>query len=452
MRAVTAALLVSGLLAATAAAARADDGATIPIDPVVCGATNVVSNNVVECGGVEDVPSLDPSLVPDVSNPAARAAVGAAATEQRTVPSGCLLHNEAVFYAAGDWVRLAQKLVAESSPCSDFLISVPPIVADKTRFRPLEDDRLRAVGPQIVPLAEVHFSTWQTWRLREGKSWFEAGVEARRRLDAAGYAGWALNEVPSSVRQGLPATRANLASFLDGLYVGDGTAPPSKGVVFIVGVGQNTSPLNVYKTNLRNWLMDGLFWGAMQRTVSFWAQEVYADTRFWGVEGVARDLRSEYLTDYLQHVILLARAGGDQNRAALDFLERTHLPLANAAWRWDFGFGNTVVDSVQMTMFVAEQTYAMRDFVRTYAYGLRNGRLGFAWAQRNLVNPIPTGEFVSSTAAILERMGDGFRHAYGQRGGAPNDACGPPGKRVWCDGAVDGAAFYDAWKDFRNWP
>lgn len=173
-----------------------------------------------------------------------------------------------------------------------------------------------------------------------------------------------------------------LAEFRDGLYAGDGTQAPS---VFVVGVGQLTAPLSVYKTNLRNRLADGLFWGAMQRTVRFWSQEVYGEVRAsWGVANVSRDVRSGYTTEYSQHPIVLSRAGGDANRPALDFLERTNTPLANAAWRWATGFGNTMVSAEQTAMYVAEQSYSMRDFVRTYDYGLRNGRMGFARAQRNL--------------------------------------------------------------------
>ena len=41
----------------------------------------------------------------------------------------------AVFYAASDWLRLATKLAATGSPCAEYYVSVPPLVADKTTFR-----------------------------------------------------------------------------------------------------------------------------------------------------------------------------------------------------------------------------------------------------------------------------------------------------------------------------
>jgi hypothetical protein len=440
----------------TTGSAWADDVPYVPVDPVVCGSTDLASLNAVDCGGVEDVPSLDPAIVDEATGAAGIAGRAAAAPAgERTVPAACQLHNEVVVYTAGDWFRLGTLLMNEVSPCTDFFISIPPNSNVKTTFRPNEPARMHALGDQIHVMAEVHFASWQTWWTANAKTPYEAGVEARARFVALGYDGWALNEIPSSVRQGTAGTRAVVAQFLDGLYDGDGTAEPMQGVVYVVGIGQQTNPLGVYKANLRNWLTDGLFWGAMQRTVRFWAQEVYGNTLLWGQAGTTRDERSDRLTAYIQHVILLARAGGDANRAALDFLERTHLPLANAAWRWGSGFGNTLVVSDQMTTYVAEQTYAARDFVRTYAYGLRNGRLGFAWATRNQAEgalpAMPSAEFNAWTAGILARLGDGLRHAYGPRGGSPADACGPPGKRVWCDGVVDGASFYDGWQTFRVW-
>jgi hypothetical protein len=348
-------------------------------------------------------------------------------------------------------------LVEEVSPCSDFYISIPPIVADKTTFRPLEPARMHTLGPQINALAEIHFTTWQTWwRADPTRTPYGAGVEARRRLEALDYDGWALNEIPSSVRQGTAGTRATVAQFLDGLYEGDGTMEPLRGLVFVVGVGQQTDPLSVYKTNLKGWLADSLFWGSMQRSVRFWSQEVYGNTMLWGVGDATRDDRAVHINAYTQNVINLARAGGDVDRVALDFLERTYAPLLNAAWRWASGFGNTMVSPEQMTMYVAEQTYASRGFAPTYAYGLRNGRLGFAWAIRNqpeLGGAVPAmdpADFTAWTGQILQRLGDGLRHAYGQRGSA-SDACGPGGKRIWCEGDVDGAAFYHGWTLLKAW-
>src|SRR5574338_335562 len=149
----------------------------------------------------------------------------------------------AVFYAANDWLRLATKLAAQASPCAQYSISIPPLVSDKTRPRPDQAWRIRALGPSFHALAEIHYTAWQKWVASTGSSWYQAGVEARRRMAAAGYdvaAGdtWALNEVSSAVRRGDGDGRANVRELLRGLYDAAGEGPPTKGVVFVVGVGQ----------------------------------------------------------------------------------------------------------------------------------------------------------------------------------------------------------------------
>jgi hypothetical protein len=59
----------------------------------------------------------------------------------------------AIFYASGDWLRLATTLAAKASPCAQYYVSVPPVVADKTRQRPGQAQRIRALGPAIHALA-----------------------------------------------------------------------------------------------------------------------------------------------------------------------------------------------------------------------------------------------------------------------------------------------------------
>ena len=63
----------------------------------------------------------------------------------------------AVFYAATDWLRLATKLAAAASPCAQYYVSVPPVVADKTKPRPDQAGRIRALGPNVHALAEIHY-------------------------------------------------------------------------------------------------------------------------------------------------------------------------------------------------------------------------------------------------------------------------------------------------------
>ena len=144
----------------------------------------------------------------------------------------------AVFYTATDWLRLTTKLAATASPCAQYYISVPPLVADKSQLRANEASRIRALGPAFHALAEINVTGWTAWVASNGGSWYQAGVEARRRMATAGYdvnAGdtWALNELSSAVRQGTGNARANMRAFLNGLYDGDGTLPAARGTVFV---------------------------------------------------------------------------------------------------------------------------------------------------------------------------------------------------------------------------
>ena len=77
-------------------------------------------------------------------------------------------------------------------------------------------------------------------------TWYQAGVDARRKMATAGFdvgAGdtWAINEVTSAMRRGDGNSRANLREFLRGLYDAGGEGPPTKGVVWVVGIGQRVS-------------------------------------------------------------------------------------------------------------------------------------------------------------------------------------------------------------------
>ena len=58
-----------------------------------------------------------------------------------------------IFYAASDWLRLATKLAGAASPCAEYYISVPPLVADKTTFRRDQAWRIRGLGPNFHAMA-----------------------------------------------------------------------------------------------------------------------------------------------------------------------------------------------------------------------------------------------------------------------------------------------------------
>jgi len=424
--------------------------------PPSCGDEDAATLSAVDCAGTTDpVDSIGP-IAPEIAAAAAQTARAesalVAANGPEALRKNCRLHAEVPFYTDSDWNRLGQNLAAEASHCADYYISLPAIAGNKTMPRGDQAWRIRALGPRFHAMAEAHLTSWQTWVTTNKKTWVEAGKEFRKRMVTTGYDVtlgdlWAVNEVPSSVRQGTGQARRNLLDFLKGLHDGDGATPPTKGLVFVVGLGQRTQNLSVYKTNLRGWLSDSAFWSEADGYVRFWAQETYGDIRAWGVPNTPRMTRAAYLTDYLMHPLMLARAGGEESAAALAFLTRTYLPLANAAWKWQSGFGFTDVDDLLMRHFLSEQVLAIRHDAGTNPAEGPEGRLGFAWA------PEARGEtdFATKTAGLQARLASSIANAYAQGGSSPRGACGPPGAHDWCEGTYDGAAFNEGWGGFSLW-
>jgi hypothetical protein len=340
----------------------------------------------------------------------------------------------AVFYAGTDWLRLATRLAANASPCAQYFISVPPLVADKAQFRADQAWRIRALGPQFHVLAEVNVSGWSNWVATSGSTWHAAGQEARRRMAAAGYDvglgdSWVVNEFSSAVRQGVGSARANMRSFIRGLYEGDGSVPVARGAVFVTGMGQATGELSVYQSRLQDWYEDAPFWEDMSAYVSDWSQELYGDVRNWAVAGADPVTRAAALSDYLQHEVALARAAPAAAAAAGSFLSAAYNPLANAAWAYTAAFGWTDVPFELMQSYVSSQASALRSY--------NSSRFGFAWSPKN-ANALPSADFSAQTEAILDRLAVAI---------ASTDACAP----TWCGGDLSGSAFNTGWQTFATW-
>jgi HYR domain-containing protein len=364
----------------------------------------------------------------------ATAALLSVGSASHALAGGCR-HSDVVFYTT-DSQRLAQRLAANPSPCADYYVSVTPGGADSLAPRAIAA-AIRANGPQFHALAEVRTAAWASWVAANGKTWFDAGVEARRRMAAAGYDvasgdSWAVNELKADALANTGTARADLREFVRGLYTGDGT--PSAGLVFVTDPMQATADLTQYKSQLQDFLGDTPFWDDMSRYVRFWGQEAYADTRLWGVDGADTASRRSYLNDYLQHAFALAEAGPGSVSAARSFLERAYTPMANAAWpkTVDSGFGDTNVDVSVMESFVAAQTDAMRASAAA-------DRFGFAWVPKTGTGAPP--------AATLVELVDHLATAVHASDTDPAGAC----TAAACDGLVAGAAFSDAWKAFASW-
>jgi hypothetical protein len=358
----------------------------------------------------------------------------------------------AVLYAASDWLRLATKLAAARSPCADYSISVPPLVADKTQFRRDQASRIRALGPNFHALAEVHFATWTRWVASTGSSWHTAGVTARQHMAEAGYDvtrgdGWALNELTTAVRRGDGNARANIREFLRGLYEGDGSRP-TKGAALVIGFGQRTSDLTTYQSTMQSWLGDSEFWNDVATYVSDWSQEVYGDIRAHAVPGEATSVRGEYLNDYLQHPLALASAGPPEIESARSFLRSAYSPLANAAWPRETAWGWTMVPADQMAAYISAQVDALRSY--SVASGQPQDHWGFAWAPRNTTG-VPDAEFAAQTGQLLDRLAAAIRDSAA--GIVPETtetgACGPG--ETLCALDLPDARHNEAWRNFRTW-
>lgn len=363
----------------------------------------------------------------------------------------------AVFYAEQDWLRLAAKLAEHVSPCAQYYISIPPAGADKTTFRRDQAWRIRAKGPNFHALAEVHMGAWRKWAIANNATWYQAGVEARRRMAAAGFDvtlgdDWIVNELSSGVRRDTGAAREEVRDLVHGLYDGDG-GPPTKGGVLDIGINQpstGSSGLSNYKSQLEGWLQDSAFWQDMSRYVSDWSQELYGDIRNYAVPDVPLAGRRDFLNDYLQHQLVQARLGGNATAAARAFLNSAYSPLANAAWQWDFGFGWTMVPAEQMEDYVSAQVYALRHF--SALDGQPQDHWGFAWHPRNATGIAPA-DFTAQTNAILDRLATAIHDSAEPVD--PSDpgigACGPSGQNLWCSADLAGAWLNDGWKRFTYW-
>jgi hypothetical protein len=431
----------SALVVALAAVAVAPLASGASGDARLCGSPGASTLAVVDCADGPVVASLDRRY--RTGKPRFRLN-GARASIPRCRAS------EFVFYAARDWLRLGPKLAEHASPCADYYISIPPLVSDKTNPRPNQASRIRALGPRFHAMAEIHWATWQSWVRATGSTWYDAGVEARRRMAAAGYDvalgdTWAVNEFPSSVRRDLGTAREDAREFVQGLYEGEGR--PVQGAVFVIGVMHGTKDASLYKSTLKTWLADAPFWLDMQRAVRFWGQEVYGDARRWGVVGAPPTLRRDYLNDFLQHSAKLGSVAPAEYDAARAFLAGAHTPIANAGWQWPTGLGWTMLSGDQMRHFVSAQTYALRHFAAT-----RTGadRFGFAWAPNN-ATAMPNAEFIAQTGQLLDRLGAALSESGSEWSFDPGiHACASLGLD-WCRADVEGAEFTDAWRIFSAW-
>ena len=349
---------------------------------------------------------------------------------------------EAVFYESSDWARLATGLAADPSPCASYYVTIPALAADKTQMRPGAAAQVRALGSNFHALAEVQYTAWQSWVASTGNSWYDAGVEARARMTAAGFdftAGdtWVVNEFSSAVVAGTGTARQNVRDLVRGLFYGDSSQTAAKGMVFVVGTGQSDLGLPQEKASLESWFQDQNFWDDMTSYVSDFFQEGYGDVRNYAVAGVDPLARANSLNAFLDHPLMLAEASGapPAEVGARNYLSAAYGALANASWGWGASYGWTKVSPDVMADFISAETYAMR---LTGAV-----RIGFAWNPLNS-SGLSSSDYAAQVAGVLARLAGSIHETDG---GNPAQACEATG----CAGVLDGATSANGWNSFASW-
>ena len=296
---------------------------------------------------------------------------------------------------------------------------------------------------KIRAMAEFHWTSWSGWVQANGRSWYDAGVEFRRRMDEAGYdptAGdtWVVDEFPSAVRSNIDGGRGKAMAAVRGLY--EGATPNMRGAVLVVGMSIQMTYFTEYKSALEDWLCDAPFWVAMDKHVRFFAQEAYASPTRVCVAGKTVDERNTALDAYLEHLARMAGAGPTCAATARSYLGRSYLPLQSAAWQNSL-YGDMRISEDEMQRFLRLGVASQRAWAADHS--VPDGRLGFAWAP-------PTGQDPAALRRIADALAGAIARAYAP-GGRMVDACSSSGSFAGCDCEIAGATLNPAWQSFPSW-
>jgi len=345
--------------------------------------------------------------------------------------------------------------------CRQWYVGVPLLAGDKTSFHPGVSNEIASIhtrGSNFHALAEFHWGTWRQWVEDNGKTWYEAGVEFRRRMDAAGFDvhlgdsdTWAINELPSTLVHSddpsvtVQQVRENAMDAIRGLFEGPGNDVNKKGVVYRAGVGQDytdTGAMTLSKQRAEAWLMDSAFWSSMSQHVRWWAEETYADPLDECVPGTITATRASHIQDYVFHIPELAEAG--PATTARTFFRKTFTPLLDAAWKAPLGYGRNDISADSFGMHASTQVYAVRAWQNQHP--LYGRRLGFAWA------PKPTSTADAAEVPVIgKRIGNAIDDAFVPGHGA-SYACSPSGAYTNCVCSVSGSQFIETWANvYSSW-
>jgi hypothetical protein len=399
-----------------------------------------------------------------------------AAAHHAPVGDACTKRVEIVFWTANRHRALADALAADPAACVDYYISIPALEGDRKVLRAGSIFRqVRDLGPQFHSLAEVTLGLtgWAQWVAAGNGSWYDAGVEFRRRMAERGLLPelghtWLLNEFDHTTRRdqavranGLPGyPRAAMRDLVRGLYEGAPGMVPAPGIVEI-GIAQshqNLPDVPAYKEQMKAWLLDGDFWAAMDGKIGWLAHEVYADTRNHGVPGSRLEERRRHLVHYQQHLLELVNAGGRRVLPARAFLNETFMPFVNGGgyvapggdfFNFESGHGNTEVPLDQMMKFVSEQVNAVEFYAERHYGATETRRIGFSWQPGNRFM-LPSTQFEAEVEVQAAHIAAVLAATYGP-GGSSKSACLRETGADWCTMQRPDAAFTDAWEFFSVW-
>ena len=456
-------LLMVSLALVVAGGSGAQEPAESPVDPALCDDGTEGAPAPAYCG--DDVP----------------ADTAAASAAQASTALACTKRVEIVFWTANRWRPLMRALAANPAACADYYISIPPdenniVLRAGSVFREVRD-----LGPQFHSVAEMRLggdTAWAQWVAAGNGTWYEAGVEFRRRMamrnlrPELGHT-WLLNEFDYTTRRdqaahtnGSPGyPRAAMRDLVRGLYEGAPGMPPGPGIVEI-GISQshqNLPDVPAYKEQMKAWLQDGDFWAAMGGKVRWLAHEVYADTRNHGVPGSRLEERRGHLVDYQQHLFKLVKAGGRRALQARAFFKETFMPFTNGggyvalggdAFNFESGHGNTEVPLDQMMRFVSEQVNAVEFYAERHFGAEETRRIGFSWQPVNRAlpgePPISAADFEARVELQADHIAAVLAATYGP-GGTSKSACLRETGTDWCTMQRPDAAFRDEWELFNGW-
>ena len=123
----------------------------VALSVLTAGSAHAESTRSSASAGAE--PPVVASLTPAATARLWRRLVATRSLRARAAQQADCRPLRGIFYAPTDYLRLATKLAASASPCAQYYVTIPPIVADKTQPRRDAAWRVRALGPNFHAMA-----------------------------------------------------------------------------------------------------------------------------------------------------------------------------------------------------------------------------------------------------------------------------------------------------------